>query len=164
MATATMHAITVGVFETRAAAERAITDLKAAGYRDDQIGMVAKDTSGKVTRTGGDNSGEGAAIGAVAGAAATAGVGAAIMTGAIPVIGPVLALGPLAITLLNLAGGAVAGGLIGALVGMGIPEEDARYYEGEVAAGRYVVTVDDTRGTVRDVFTQHGGWDRSSRR
>jgi hypothetical protein len=40
-----------------------------------------------------------------------------MMIGVIPVIGPVLALGPLAVTPLNLAGGAVAGSLVGALVG-----------------------------------------------
>ena len=32
----------VGVFQTRAAADKAVADLKAAGYRDDQIGLVAK--------------------------------------------------------------------------------------------------------------------------
>src|SRR5688500_421018 len=43
MATATVHARTVGVFATREAAERAIADLKRQGYRDDQIGLVGKD-------------------------------------------------------------------------------------------------------------------------
>ena len=37
--------------------------------------------------------------------------------------------------------GAVAAGLIGALVGLGIPESDARFYEGEVKSGRTLVTV-----------------------
>ena len=70
MATATMHATTVGVFHTREAAERAVADLKSAGYRDDQIGLVGKDASGKTVRTdaaGRTNAGEGAAIGAAAG-------------------------------------------------------------------------------------------------
>jgi hypothetical protein len=39
----------------------------------------------------------------------------------------------------------------------------ADYYEGEVSAGRYLVTVD--RGNqydARGVFTRHGGYDRST--
>jgi hypothetical protein len=158
---------TVGVFETRAAAERAVADLKAAGYRDDQIGMVAKDARGKTVRTDGageTNAEEGAAIGAVAGAAGGALVGAGIAAGVIPVIGPVLAVGTLGTILINAAGGAAAASIVGALVGWGIPEEDAKYYESEVQAGRYLVTVN--RGTRTDdpraVFTRHGGYDRAT--
>ena len=53
MATATTHGTTVGVFQSRDAAERAVADLRAAGYRDDQIGLVAKNASGKTVRTDG---------------------------------------------------------------------------------------------------------------
>ena len=148
----------VGVFETRDAAERAVADLKAAGYRDDQIGLVSKDNS--------DNAAEGAAIGAAAGAAGGALVGAGIAAGVIPVLGPVLAIGTLGTVLLNAAGGAAAVGLAGALIGWGIPEDDAAYYEGEVKAGRYLVTVDagDRHADVRSVYTRHGGYDRSTAR
>ena len=158
---------TVGVFATRAAAERAVADLKAAGYRDDEIGMVAKDASGKTVRTGAadeNNAEEGAAIGAGIGAVGGAAIGAGIAAGVIPVIGPVLALGTLGTILVNAAGGAAAVGIAGALVGWGIPEEDAKYYESEVQAGRYVVTVD--RGARADdpwnVFTRHGGYNRTT--
>jgi hypothetical protein len=167
MATATVHATTVGVFKTREAAERAVADLKKSGYRDDQIGVVGKDASGKTVKTDGTgetNAAEGAAIGAAAGAGAMALGSLAVSFGVIPVIGPVLAVGPLAAALISAAGGAAVAGIAGALIGWGIPEEDAKYYEGEVKAGRYLVTVDrddrmdDTRGT----FTRHGGYDRRS--
>ena len=158
---------TVGIFATRDAAERAIADLRAAGYRDDQIGLVAKDAGGKTVRTDGKGESQaetGAAVGAAAGAVTAATIGAGMMAGVIPVIGPVLALGPLAITLLNAAGGAAAGSIAGALVGWGIPREDADYYESEVAAGRYLVTV-DTGGRdadARNIYTRHGGYDRAT--
>lgn len=86
------------------------------------------------------------------------------MMGVIPVIGPVLALGPLAVTLLNAVGGAAAGTVAGALVGWGVPAEDADYYEGEVAAGRYLVTVDagDRADHARGVYARFGGYDRAS--
>lgn len=162
-----MAKTTVGVFGTRAAAEQAVADLRAAGYRDDQIGMVGKNADGKTVSTGAardSKAAEGAAVGAAVGAASTAAVGAGIMAGVIPVIGPVLALGPLAVTLLNAAGGAAAAGLAGALVGAGIPDEDAKYYEGEVTAGRYIVTVDagNRAADARRVYAQHGGYDRST--
>jgi hypothetical protein len=166
MATATVRTTTVGVFRTREAAERAVADLRAAGYRADEIGLVGKDAGGKTVKTDGageTNAGEGAAIGAAAGAVAGAGVGAAVLAGVIPVIGPVLAIGTLGTILLNAAGGAAVAGLAGALIGWGIPEEDAKYYEGEVKAGRYLVTVD--RGDAYDargVFLRHGGYDRAT--
>ena len=148
----------VSVFSTRAAAERAVADLKAAGYRDDQIGLVSKDSA--------DNAATGAAIGATAGAAGGALVGAGVAAGVIPIIGPVLAIGTLGTVLLNAAGGAAAVGLAGALIGWGVTEDDAAYYEGEVKAGRYLVTVDagDRSTDVRTVYTRHGGYDRSTAR
>ena len=153
----------VSVFNTRAAAERAVADLKAAGYRDDQIGLVAKDADGKTVRTDGageTHAGEGAAIGAVAGAGAMAAGSLAVSLGVIPVIGPVLAVGTLAAALISGAAGAAAGSLVGALIGWGIPEEDARFYEGEVDAGRFLVTVDGgDRTDSHTVFAKHGGYE-----
>ena len=155
----------VGVFKTREAADRAIADLRAAGYRDDQIGLVGKDERGNTVRTdaaGKNKAAEGAAIGAAAGAAGGAAVGAGILAGVIPVIGPVLAIGTLGTILVNAAGGAAIAGLAGALVGWGVPEEDAKYYEGEVKAGRYLVTADcsDRTDDPDEVFSQHGGYSR----
>ena len=157
----------VGVFNTRDAAERAVSDLKAAGYRDDQIGLVAKDERGRTTRTdgAGDNAAEGGAVGAAVGAGAMALGSLAVSFGVIPVIGPVLAVGPLAAALISAVGGAAAGGVAGALIGWGIPEEDARYYESEVTAGRYLVTVECGQGDdAREVLRRHGGYDRTTAR
>lgn len=168
MAKTTTDTTTVGVFETRAAAERAVADLRAAGYRDDQIGLVAKDERGKTVRTDGageaNNAGEGAVIGAAAGAGAMALGSLAVSFGVIPVIGPILAVGPIAAALISGAAGAAAGGVAGALIGWGIPEEDARYYEEEVKAGRYLVTVTGDRHVdARGHMTRHGGYDRTGR-
>ncbi|HYH68846.1 MAG TPA: general stress protein [Urbifossiella sp.] len=168
MATATTHATTVGVFQSREAAERAVADLRSAGYRDDQIGLVARDARGNTVRTGANgetNAAEGAAIGAAAGAGAMALGSLAVTFGVIPVIGPILAVGPLAAALISAGAGAAAGGVAGALIGWGVPEEDAKYYEGEVQAGRFVVTVDagDRHDHARGVYARHGGYDRMSR-
>ena len=159
-----------GVFHTREAAERAIEDLKAAGYKSNQIGLLYKNAGGSTTKLDGagvpdTKAPEGAALGAAAGAIGGAAVGAGIIAGVIPVIGPVLALGTLGTILANAAGGAAIAGIAGALIGWGVPEEDAKYYENEVKAGRYLVTVDaGGRDDARGVFTRHGGYDRASRR
>jgi hypothetical protein len=159
--------VTVGVFNSHKAAELAVADLRAAGYRDDQIGLVAKDAKGNTVRTDGageTHAGSGAAIGAAAGAGVMALGSLAVSFGVIPVIGPILAVGPIAAALISAGGGAAAGGLAGALIGWGIPEEDAKYYEDEVQAGRYLVTLDvGSRATeARSVYTRHGGYDRST--
>jgi len=169
MATTQAGTTTVGVFHTRAAAEKAVADLKADGYRDDQIGLVAKDSEGKTVRADGSGetkAAEGALIGAAAGAGAGGLVALGIMAGIIPGIGPILALGTLGTILLNTAGGAAIAGIAGALIGWGVPEEDAKYYESEVQAGRYLVTVNcgDRSADVRGTFTRHGGYDRTPAR
>jgi uncharacterized protein (TIGR02271 family) len=156
----------VGVFETRARAEQAIADLRAAGFDDDQIGMIHRDHEGKTVKTGAADdtyAEEGAVAGAVAGAAGGALVGAGILAGVIPVIGPVLALGTLGTILVNAAGGAALVGLAGALVGWGIPEEDASYYEGEVQSGRFLVTVEANgrEADARAILHRRGGYDRA---
>jgi hypothetical protein len=150
----------VGVFETREAAERAVADLRSAGYRDDQVGLVAMDAEERAA----ESAGAGAATGAVVGAGAAALTSLGISFGVIPVIGPILAVGPLAAALLSAAGGAAAGGLAGALVGLGVTDEDARYYEAEVKAGRYLVTVDSGArlADARSALTRHGGYDRAT--
>jgi len=69
----------------------------------------------------------------------------------------------LAAALISAVGGAAVAGVAGALIGWGIPEADAEYYESEVVAGRFIVTVDkDENSKARGVFTRHGGYDRST--
>ena len=85
---------------------------------------------------------------------------------AIPGIGPVIAGGALA-TAFGLGGGtavagagigAAAGGLVGALVGMGIPEAEAKHFEEGFQAGGVLVTVNggDRAGDALTVLERHG--------
>jgi len=157
---------TVGVFNTRDAADRAVDDLVRSGYSRDQIGVVAKDSSGNVTSRTADQgeSGEGATIGAAAGAATAGLVSLGISFGVIPAIGPILAVGPWAAALISAASGAAAAGIAGALIGWGVPEDEANYYEGEVKSGKYVVTVkDDNRNQSWDVMQRGGAYNYANR-
>ncbi|HET6573515.1 MAG TPA: YsnF/AvaK domain-containing protein [Fimbriiglobus sp.] len=158
--------VVVAVFETRQGAEQAMTELRKSGFTNEQIGMVARNADGRTVRTEGDDetyADEGAVAGAVAGAGVGALVGIGVLSGAIPVIGPVLAIGALGTVLLNAVGGAVIVGIAGALIGWGIPEDEAEYYESEVKAGRFLVTVeaDGRADEARRVLNRFGGFDRT---
>jgi hypothetical protein len=81
------------------------------------------------------------------------------------VIGPAITAGTLGIVLSNAAAGAAAAGVTGALIGAGIPENEAKYYEGELGAGRTIVTVAAAaRGDeARAILHGAGGYDMGSR-
>jgi uncharacterized protein (TIGR02271 family) len=136
----------VGLFHKSIAAERAIRDLKDAGFTDQQIGVLMRDADEqrRLANETGTKAGEGATAGAITGGALGGLVGllAGIGALAIPGVGPLIAGGALASTLAGAGIGAAAGGLVGALIGMGIPEEEARYYERGVEQGGILVSVD----------------------
>ena len=158
------HTTAVGVFEDRQHAQQAVNELRRAGFREDQIGVAVRD--GQSVEGAKDVHGKGskAAVGAATGVAAGAGIGAlwgiGIIAGLLPAIGPAIAGGTLATILSSAAAGAAAAGLAGALIGLGIPEEEAKYYEKEVAAGRSLVTVrtDGRYDEAWDVMNRHGAY------
>ena len=160
----------VGVFNNPRDAQAAVRDLKAAGFRDDEIGIVGPGQGDDVKRvTDSADGGTHAAEGAATGIAAGAGIGAlwavGIAAGLLPGIGPVIAGGVLTSILASAASGAAVAGLAGALVGLGIPEEEATYYENEFKSGRTVVTVKTTtrQDEARRILNQFSGYDMESR-
>ncbi len=129
----------VGLFRDRDSAQCAVENLRGLGLGDDQIGFAMRDQENIATNQSDDKTGSNAAGGAVAGGVLGAILGAAAAL-LIPGIGPVIAGGILAAALGGAAVGAIAGGLIGALTSMGVPEEEARYYDQEFQAGNIVVS------------------------
>jgi uncharacterized protein (TIGR02271 family) len=154
----------VGVFHDRADADRAVDELRRAGIRNDQIGIVAKGderTGDGVVADEGSEAGSGAVAGMVAGAGLGGLVGLGIVAGVIPVLGPIIAGGTLATILANAAGGAAIAGIAGALIGAGIPEHEAEYYQSEFEAGRTLVTVhcNGDAGNVMAILRRHNAYD-----
>jgi hypothetical protein len=97
------------------------------------------------------------------GLGALAGLG--VLAGVIPVVGPAIAAGTLGVVLSNAAAGAGIAGLVGALVGAGVPEHEAKYYQGELEAGRVIVTV-HAAGRAEEaaaVLRRNGAYDMGSR-
>jgi uncharacterized protein (TIGR02271 family) len=159
----------VGVFEHLDDARDAIEELKKSGFRGDQISILSPDREAthEVATETGTNAGAGAATGAVAGgilgglAGWLVGIGAL----AIPGVGPFIAAGAFATALGGAAIGAGVGAIAGALAGMGVPEEEAEYYEGEAKAGRTLVAVraDGRYDEARGILREYGAYDIESR-
>ena len=90
-----------------------------------------------------------------------AGIGAL----AIPGLGPFIAAGPLMAALSGAAAGAAVGGITGALIGMGIPEIEAKQYEGKISGGNILSRPHrDAAAQKRaeDVFKRAGAHDITS--
>lgn len=79
----------------------------------------------------------------------------------LPGIGPIVAGGVLASIFGGGAIGSVAGGFLGAFTGMGVPAEQAHYYEREIKAGRTILTVHtaERQQEVTDILRQNGAHD-----
>jgi len=169
MASAIERGVVVGVFSDRHRAQEAIQELKRSGFRDEEIGVVARDedeVAGRVAEdegVEGSNVGKGLAIGAASGAGIGGLWAIGIAAGLLPAIGPVIAGGILASLLASAGVGAAVGGVAGALIGLGVPEEDAEFYEGEFKSGRTIVTVRAAGryGEAMSILRRFGGYDRS---
>ena len=144
--------IVSAIFDSRSEAERAVTELRAAGVNEAAISIVAQHEGEGSESVATADSGEDATSGATKGLAVGAGVGAlfGLAALAIPGVGPFIAAGALA-NALGATGGALAagaivggtaGGISGALTNYGVSEEDSRYYEDRLDGEAVIVTVD----------------------
>jgi hypothetical protein len=168
MATETTRA--VGLFPSRQDAERALYRLRDTGFDMNKISVVARDeTLGDefgtpdVEKDKGEQAKGGAGAGAVAGTATGGLMGLFGSLGvlAIPGVGPLAEVGiVLANTLLGSGIGAAGGGLLGALIGWGVPEERAHYYNSRVYDyNDYLVLVEGTPAEIRSaeaVLNEYG--------
>ena len=134
-----------GIFPSIAGADRCVSTLLTAGFSNDDISVLAPDqeSTRQLATEKNTKAPEGAAAGATTGGllGGTLGLLAGIGALAIPGVGPLIAAGPIMGTLAGLGAGAATGGLIGALAGMGIPEYEAKRYEGRVKDGGVLVSV-----------------------
>ncbi len=164
------------VFDSRAEAERAVSELRSAGVRDESLSIIARH-DGETTATdgSGEDTGEAAgdaAKGALGGAALGGLLGVAAL--AIPGIGPLAAAGAIAsgaipgAAVLGAGAGAVAGGLGGVLKDHGVDDDNASYYEDSIKQGGTFVSVRDDGGfdseRAREILYRNGGHNSSQPR
>jgi uncharacterized protein (TIGR02271 family) len=144
--------------------------LKSAGFSDNDISVLFPDKGStrdfahkKETKMP-----EGATIGASTGGAVGGAIG--LLTGigalAIPGLWPFIAAGPIMAALSGGAIGAGVGGLAGALVGLGIPEYEAKRYEAKVKEGGILISVhsesNDRTNRAKNILKLSGAHDISS--
>jgi hypothetical protein len=134
-----------GIYSDTAALERGLEALRTQGFRHTDVSVLmpenlgTRDLSHEVHTKAPEGATTGAATGAVAGGVLgwLAGIGAL----AIPGIGPFLAAGPIVSALAGAGAVGAAGGLIGAAAGFGIPEIEAKRYEGRLREGAILCSV-----------------------
>ncbi len=147
-----------------------ILQLREAGFSGDDISVLMADKTGtkdfafenatKAPEGATTGGGTGLAVGGILGW--LTGIGAL----AIPGLGPFIAAGPIMAALSGAAIGGTVGALTGALIGMGIPEFEARKYEDKVKSGSTLISVhsEDSEETKRakDIFKHAGAEDIST--
>jgi hypothetical protein len=145
-------------------ATQIVDRLKVAGFTSHDISVLMPDKAGTKSFAveNQTKAPEGATTGAGTGAVLGGGLGwlAGIGALAIPGVGPLIAAGPIMAALAGAAVVGAVGGLTGALIGMGIPEYEAKRYEGKVKEGHVLISVhsEDSNQTDRakTVFSSAG--------
>lgn len=120
--------------------------LKVVGFSNTDISVLMSESAAGGIDFGVSNqtkAPEGAATGAGAGAIVGGALGwlAGIGALAIPGLGPLIAAGPIMAALSGAAVGGAMGGITGSLAGLGIPEFEAKRYEGKIKGGSVLISV-----------------------
>lgn len=159
-----------GIYPSYAAVESGVDALQAAGFRSTDISVLFPENVG--TKDFAHKKNTKAPEGATAGGVSGGVIGGALgwLTGigalAIPGIGPLIAAGPIVAALAGVGAGAAIGGIAGALVGMGIPEYEAKRYEGRVRSGGILLSVhsdsSDWTKRAKQIIERTGAEDVSS--
>lgn len=155
---------------TETIANSIVARLKAVGFRDNDISVLFPDksTTRDFAHEKNTKAPEGASVGAISGGVVggTLGLLAGIGLLAIPGVGPFIAAGPIMASLSGIAAGATIGGISGALIGMGIPEIEAKRYEGKVKDGNILISAhaktSDEVSSAKKVFKDEHATDIST--
>lgn len=157
-----MAKLVTGLFKTRATAESAVDNLIDNGYPREDISLLMSDaTRGReFALTMATKAPEGAAAGATIGGAVGAIAATLVVLGIVVVPGLALvAAGPIVATLAGLGAGAAAGGVAGALIGLGLPEHEAKFYNEAIEKGGILLGVyahDDRAEQARKLLEASG--------
>ena len=156
-----------GIYRSRPSVENAVDRLRRENFRNTDISVLFPENEGTkdFAHVKNTKAAEGTAAGATSGAVIGGGLGwlAGIGALAIPGVGPFIAAGPIVAALADAGAGGVVGGIAGALVGMGIPEFEAKRYEGRLKKGGILLSAhcDDSNWVkkAKEILEQTGAED-----
>ena len=159
-----------GIYPNRPAVEEAVANLRSAGFRSADVSVLFPENEGTkdLAHEKSSKAPEGATTGGLAGGIAGGVLGWLTGIGAlaIPGVGPLIAAGPIVAALAGAGAVGTLGGIIGGMVGLGIPEYEAKRYEGRIREGGVLLSVhcDDSHWVKRakDVLKQTGAQDIGS--
>jgi hypothetical protein len=143
----------------------AIEALRTAGIRNADVSVLLSRTPGNkdLAHEKNTKAPEGAAAGAATGAIVGGALGWLVGIGmlAVPGIGPLLAAGPIMAALSGAGAVGAVGGIGGALIGSGMPEYEAKRYDGRVRTGGALLSVhcenSGSEKQVRKILEASGG-------
>lgn len=165
-----------GIANSEKQAEMTVQELIDQGFGNEEISILLQDAENRLTsntlrqkNAKGQTLGvekhtkasEGGAAGALGGGilGGTLGFLAGIGALAIPGLGPFIAAGPIMAALGGSAVGGSLGLLVGSLVGLGIPEYEAKRYEDRLKAGGILISVhcvsDEEISKVKTIFANN---------
>ena len=127
----------IGLVKNRVDAESLVAALQDSGFLNSDLSVLFPDKEGTkdFAHDNSTKSPEGAATGA----------------------------GPIMATLSGVGVGAALGGVTGALIGMGIPEYEAKMFEGKLKEGNVLIAahseVNDDLKRAEEIFKTHGAMD-----
>jgi hypothetical protein len=134
-----------GIYPSYANVESGVDGLKATGFSNRDISVLFPESAGSrdFAHEKGTKAPEGATAGAGTGVVLGGAMGWLLGVGAlaIPGLGPFIAAGPIMAALAGAGVGGTVLGIAGALIGMGIPEYEAKRYEGRVKDGGILLSV-----------------------
>jgi len=134
-----------GIYSDEAHAVEGVDQLRLAGFQNTEVSILYAENAGnkdlgleKNTKAP-EGAATGASTGVVIGGALgwLAGIGAL----AIPGIGPFIAAGPIMAMLGGIGVGGTLGGITGGLIGAGMPEYEAKRFEGRIRKGGILMSV-----------------------
>ena len=141
----------------------ALDELRDAGFRNADVSILLPQkhaTAAHVPEA--TKAPEGLSVGASSGALIGGAFGWLTGVGAlaIPGLGPFIAAGPILATLAGVGVGGAVGGFSGGLIGLGIPEHEAKHFAGRIEQGEILLSVHcDSAGgvgTAKEVMQRTG--------
>ncbi len=134
-----------GLYATEATVAEGVDQLRLAGFSNTDVSVLFSENSGNkdLAHEKNTKAPEGAVTGAGSGAILGGALGwlAGVGLLAIPGLGPFIAAGPIMGLLSGIGVGGTLGGLTGGLIGAGMPEYEAKRYEGRIRKGGILLSV-----------------------
>ncbi len=161
---------TFGLYRTRQNVEKSVEVLKRNGFRSADISVLLPDNPGTkdIGHEKHTKAPEGATVGGTSGAVVGGALGWLVGIGAltIPVLSSFALAGPIVAALAGAGALGTFGGLTGAFLGAGMPEYEAKRYEGRITRGGILLSVhcdnEEWRDRARNILNASGAEDVAS--